>query len=119
MGEHKLMVALLILFLWAASLDAATATDDCTAVTGLVSTCAAFINFASPAPYLGSPCCEAMVSLKLLADSTYNRRLVCRCLLSFINTYNPNATAIASLPGVCGVSLGFTIDSNTDCNLNI
>ncbi|GLT35992.1 hypothetical protein SLA2020_103990 [Shorea laevis] len=113
MGEHKLTVALLM-FLWATSRAAAS---DCSTVMGLISACTAFITYGSPDPYPGSPCCDAMMSLNLLGDSTENRRLVCRCLLSLINTYNPNATAIATLPGLCGVSLGFTIDPNTDCNL--
>ncbi|KAG8390300.1 hypothetical protein BUALT_Bualt01G0069200 [Buddleja alternifolia] len=88
---------------------------DCPTVTALVSACATFVNYGSPDPMPGSPCCVAMTSLNNLADSGDNRRTVCRCLMEMITTYNPNATAIATLPGFCGVSLGFTIDPNTDC----
>ncbi|EPS60737.1 hypothetical protein M569_14063 [Genlisea aurea] len=88
---------------------------DCTTVTGLISACSTFVTYGSPDPILGSPCCSAMTSLNDLADSGDNRRTVCRCVMDMISTYNPNATAIATLPGFCGVSLGFTIDPNTDC----
>ncbi|KZV46905.1 non-specific lipid-transfer protein 14 [Dorcoceras hygrometricum] len=88
---------------------------DCTTVTSLVSACSNFVTYGSPDPIPGSPCCVAMTSLNNLADSGDNIRNVCRCLMELISTYSPNATAIATLPGFCGVSLGFTIDPNTDC----
>ncbi|XP_073291080.1 putative non-specific lipid-transfer protein 14 [Primulina huaijiensis] len=88
---------------------------DCTIVTSLVSACSSFVTYGSPDPIPGSPCCVAMTSLNNLADSGDNIRTVCRCLMELISTYSPNATAIATLPGFCGVSLGFTIDPNTDC----
>ncbi|XP_073122430.1 putative non-specific lipid-transfer protein 14 isoform X2 [Henckelia pumila] len=88
---------------------------DCTIVTSLVSACSSFVTYGSPDPIPGSPCCVAMTSLNNLADSGDNIRTVCRCLMDLITTYSPNATAIATLPGFCGVSLGFTIDPNTDC----
>ena len=94
-----------------------SAISECSAVTALVSTCSTFITYGSPDPFPGSQCCDAMVSLDLISDSIDNRRYICRCMMGVITTYNPNATAIATLPGFCGVSLGFTVDPNTDCNL--
>ncbi|KAL0452515.1 UNVERIFIED_CONTAM: putative non-specific lipid-transfer protein 14 [Sesamum latifolium] len=88
---------------------------DCATVTELVSSCSSFVTYGSPDPIPGSPCCAAMTSLNNLADSGDNRRGVCRCLMDLIAAYNHHATAIATLPGFCGVSLGFTIDPNTDC----
>ncbi|XP_073309648.1 putative non-specific lipid-transfer protein 14 [Primulina huaijiensis] len=88
---------------------------DCTTVTSLVSACSSFVTYGSPDPIPGSPCCVAMTSLNNLADSGDNIRTVCRCVMELISNYSPNATAIATLPGFCGVSLGFTIDPNTDC----
>ncbi|KAL7108423.1 hypothetical protein ACP275_06G111500 [Erythranthe tilingii] len=91
--------------------------EDCSTVTALVSTCSNFVLYGSPDPIPGSPCCTAMTSLNNLADSGVgNRRSVCRCLMDLIDTYSSNATAIATLPGFCGVSLGFVIDPNTDCD---
>ncbi|XP_059627529.1 putative non-specific lipid-transfer protein 14 [Cornus florida] len=89
---------------------------DCSTVTSLVSACAAFVTYGTPDPYPGSPCCDAMKSLNSIGYSLEERKLVCRCLMGLITTYNPNATAVATLPGFCGVFLGFTIDPNTDCN---
>ncbi|CAI9295677.1 unnamed protein product [Lactuca saligna] len=108
-----LLVALTVV-LWVATKSSATV--DCVTVTTLVSTCSAFVQYGTPDPYPGSPCCDAVASLNNLGDSEENRRSLCMCLMGVITTYNPNATAIATLPGFCGVSLGFTIDPNTDCN---
>ncbi|OMO97922.1 Plant lipid transfer protein/Par allergen [Corchorus olitorius] len=102
-------VALVMLFRGAAV--------DCITVTGLVSTCSAFITYGTPDPFPGSPCCEAVANLGLIADSTDNRRSLCICLMGLITTYTTHSTAIATLPGICGVTLGFIIDPNTDCNL--
>ena len=90
---------------------------ECSTVAALFSSCATFVTYGSPDPFPESPCCYAMKSLTVIADSVANRRFVCRCLMGLITIYNPNATAVSSLPGLCGISLGFTIDLNTDCNL--
>ncbi|GFP84776.1 putative non-specific lipid-transfer protein 14 [Phtheirospermum japonicum] len=97
------------------SRSSASAADDCGTVTALVSACSSFVTYGSPDPIPGSPCCVAMTSLNNLADSGDNRRAVCRCVMDLIANYSSNATAIATVPGFCGVSLGFTIDPNTDC----
>lgn len=89
---------------------------DCTTVTSLISACSSFITYGSPDPFPESPCCKAMASLYNLAHSADDRQSLCRCIMGLITTYNPNATVIATLPGFCGVSLGFTIDPTTDCN---
>ncbi|XP_042510056.1 putative non-specific lipid-transfer protein 14 [Macadamia integrifolia] len=92
-------------------------TSDCTTVAALLTTCSNFISYGTPDPVPGSSCCNALVSLKIMAESTRsNQKLLCRCLMGLIITYNTNATAIATMPGLCGVSIGFTIDPNTNCN---
>ncbi|XP_072959144.1 putative non-specific lipid-transfer protein 14 [Typha angustifolia] len=96
-----------------------TGSVECSTVTSLISSCSSFITYGSPEPVLGTPCCDGVASLfNIAADSTDNRRSTCSCLMGLITTYNPNATTIARIPGLCGISLGFTIDPNTDC-LNI
>ncbi|XP_019439182.1 PREDICTED: putative non-specific lipid-transfer protein 14 [Lupinus angustifolius] len=106
---------------------------ECSTVFQLFAGCSTFITYGSPDPIPGTPCCDAMSTLRVIANSAgaantnrnrnrnsnsnSNRQSVCGCLMSLINTYNPNATAIATLPGFCGISLGFTIDPNTDCTL--
>ncbi|KAH0686367.1 hypothetical protein KY284_016920 [Solanum tuberosum] len=95
----------------------APADDECSTVTSLVSACASFMNYGTLDPIPDAPCCIAMTTLSTVASSTgiQTRQSVCRCMMDLITTCNPNATAIATLPGFCGVSLGFTIDPNTDC----
>lgn len=113
--SHKRMIGVLVLLMltWLSSVSSIT---DCETVSALISSCSTFIKYGSPDPFPSSPCCDAMGSLNLIADSPNNRPLVCKCLMSLITTNNRNATAIATLPGFCGVYLGFTIDPNTDCN---
>ncbi|OMO86019.1 Plant lipid transfer protein/Par allergen [Corchorus capsularis] len=110
---HNITILVLVLVSWATSIGAAV---DCITVTGLVSTCSSFITYGTPDPFPGSPCCEAVANLGLIADSTDNRRSLCICLMALITTYTTHSTAIATLPGICGVTLGFIIDPNTDCN---
>lgn len=90
---------------------------ECSTVSQLFAACSVFIAYGSPDPIPGSPCCDAMSGLSIIANSGDNRHSVCRCLMGLIETYKPNATAIGTLPGLCGISLGFTIDPNADCNV--
>lgn len=106
------VVGVVLLLAWFANVSAAA---DCATVIDLLSACSSFVLHGYPDPYPESPCCTAISSLSRLSDSFDSRFDVCRCLMSAIATYNPNATAIATLPGFCGVSLGFTIHPNTDC----
>ncbi|KAF8008589.1 hypothetical protein BT93_K2301 [Corymbia citriodora subsp. variegata] len=96
-------------------LGAGEAAVDCATVTALVSTCSTFIAYGTPDPYPGTPCCDAMTTLNMVAEPLEDRHAVCACLMGLINAHNPNATAIATLAGFCGVSLGFSISPNTDC----
>ncbi|GAA0161715.1 hypothetical protein Leryth_017396 [Lithospermum erythrorhizon] len=110
---------LMLLTLLAASLSklafSAGETVDCSTVTALLSACSSFVNYGSPDPSPGSPCCTAMTTLYTISEAVDSKRDVCRCFMDLISTFNSNATAIATLPGFCGVSLGFIIDPNTDC----
>ncbi|XP_052181018.1 putative non-specific lipid-transfer protein 14 [Diospyros lotus] len=109
-----LLAAVLLALMWMPA--SVTAVVECTTVTALISACSNFVTYGSPDPMPGSPCCDAMVTLNSLAHSVEDRRSLCRCVMGLITIYNPNATSIATLPGFCGVSLGFTIEPNTDCN---
>ncbi|KAL4383216.1 hypothetical protein GQ457_15G001980 [Hibiscus cannabinus] len=72
------------------------------------------LRFARSLP--GSPCCEAITNLNLMTHSTDNQRSLCGCLMGLITANNSNSTAIATLPGFCGVLLGFTIEPGADCD---
>ena len=117
MGSTKALKkigVLLTLFSSAAYVNGAV---ECATVVQLLSACSTFISYGTPDPIPRTPCCDAISGLNALADSNENMQSLCRCLMDLITTYNPNATVISTLPGLCGVSLGFTLDPNTDCNL--
>ncbi|XP_020531472.1 putative non-specific lipid-transfer protein 14 [Amborella trichopoda] len=112
--DHKFWVVVALLLSSFGS--SAMAAIDCTTVTSLISACASFITNGTPEPSTGSPCCNSVMSLNNLGDSLENRRSVCTCLVNLMATYNPNVTSMANLPGLCGISLGFTMGPNTDCS---
>ncbi|XP_040382404.1 non-specific lipid-transfer protein 1-like [Oryza brachyantha] len=80
---------------------------DCGTVTSLLSGCAAFVRHGAgqlpPAP--GTPCCDGVAGLyAVAADSSDNWRAVCRCTARLVRRrHGPSASAIALLPGLCGV----------------
>ncbi|PON50834.1 Lipid transfer protein/Par allergen [Parasponia andersonii] len=115
MGKQKMiMIGVMVLLSWA---SVVSGEQECSTVAALFSSCSNFVTYGPPDPFPESPCCYAMKSLTVIAGSVANRRFVCRCLTGLISIYKPNSNALSSLPGFCGVSLGFTIDLNTDCNL--
>ncbi|KAJ7969998.1 Non-specific lipid-transfer protein [Quillaja saponaria] len=117
MGRGKALNPIGLLLLISTPSILVSAVVDCSIVTQFISACSTFITYGSPDPIPGSPCCDAIAGLNIVANTADNRQSVCGCLMNLITTYNPNATAIATLPGFCGLSLGFIIDPNTDCNL--
>ncbi|GAB2294049.1 hypothetical protein Dimus_028265 [Dionaea muscipula] len=111
------MISLMLtLVCWGNLVLVVVATVDCTTVTQMLSTCSTFITYGSPDPIPGSPCCDAVSSLNNLGNLAEDRRSVCHCFMGLVATYNPSSTALATLPGFCGVSLGFVVEPNTDCS---
>ncbi|KAG8080657.1 hypothetical protein GUJ93_ZPchr0007g3311 [Zizania palustris] len=91
---------------------------DCGTVTSLLAGCTSFVlhyDGAAPAaappqlllpllPAPGTACCDGVVILyAVAADSGDNWRAVCRCMAGFVRQHSSNASAIAMLPGLCGV----------------
>ncbi|MCD7457232.1 hypothetical protein HAX54_034569 [Datura stramonium] len=115
--EMKSVFWMVIVLVVALIIHEAGAAEECITVTALVSACASFVNYGTPDPIPGEPCCVAMTSLSNVANATgtETRQAVCKCMMDLIATYHSNSIAIATLPGFCGVSLGFTIEPNTDC----
>lgn len=110
------LLALLLVFL-ALLVESQPPLTDCSTVTALIYTCSPYITYGFPEPVPGTPCCDAMTTMNMIeAAEPADGHTVCRCLMGLITAYSPNASAIAALPGLCGVSLGFTISPTTDCN---
>ncbi|KAM0843622.1 hypothetical protein ACQ4PT_057590 [Festuca glaucescens] len=100
----------------------ASSSLDCGTVTSLLAGCAAFVRRgpgAAPLPGPGpalTPCCDGVTSLyAVAADSADNWRSVCRCMAGLVRQYWSNASAIAVLPGLCGVSPVSTAHAVTYC----
>jgi hypothetical protein len=97
----------------------ASSSLDCGTVTSLLAGCAAFVRRgprAAPLPGPGTPCCDGVTSMyAVAADSADNWRSVCRCMAGLVRQYWSNATAIAVLPGLCGVSPVSTAHAVTYC----
>uniref|UniRef100_A0A8I6Y349 Bifunctional inhibitor/plant lipid transfer protein/seed storage helical domain-containing protein n=1 Tax=Hordeum vulgare subsp. vulgare TaxID=112509 RepID=A0A8I6Y349_HORVV len=81
---------------------------DCGTVTSLLTGCAAFVRRgpgAAPLPAPGTACCDGVDGLyAVAADSPENWRSVCRCMAGLVRQNWSNASAIALLPALCGVS---------------
>ncbi|XP_057424046.1 putative non-specific lipid-transfer protein 14 [Lotus japonicus] len=118
MGSYRAWRIIGVLMLLSLGALSGTPLRECPTVTQLFTACSYYISYGSPDPMPGSPCCDIVSRLNIIANSGgNNKQYVCRCLMGLMETHSPNATAIATLPGFCGVSLGFTIDPNTDCTL--
>ncbi|KAI5670124.1 hypothetical protein M9H77_10488 [Catharanthus roseus] len=115
MESHNNIVLIIMVVMSSSRFAKTEGRVDCSTVTAFISACTTFIAHGFPDPYPESPCCVAISSLNNFSDSPENRRDICRCLMDMIANHSSNATAIATLPGFCGVSLGFGIDANTDC----
>ncbi|KAI3519502.1 hypothetical protein L1887_08676 [Cichorium endivia] len=91
-------------------------TVDCITVAALVSTCSEFVNNGTIYPYLGSRCCKAMTTLGYFAYNDIDRHSLCFCFVGVISTYSSDAASVfGTLPGICGISLGFLTDPATEC----
>uniref|UniRef100_A0A0E0AJC1 Bifunctional inhibitor/plant lipid transfer protein/seed storage helical domain-containing protein n=1 Tax=Oryza glumipatula TaxID=40148 RepID=A0A0E0AJC1_9ORYZ len=95
----------------------------CGTVTSLLSGCAAFVRWrggggGAQLPSPGTPCCDGVAGLyAVAADSADNWRAVCRCMARLVRRHSSNASAIALLPGVCGVVSPWTFTAgNTNSN---
>lgn len=113
------IVDVLLIIVSCATWTIEATTVDCPTVTQMLNTCSVFISYGSPDPLPDSPCCNAVLGLSNISDSGENRQSICKCIMGLIAAYSPDATSIATLPGFCGVSLGFTIDPNTNCDILI
>nr|GEU99970.1 non-specific lipid-transfer protein 8-like [Tanacetum cinerariifolium] len=86
---------------------------SCSTVIQDVSPCVSYLRSGSGMP--PSACCTGAKALAAAANTTPDRRTACSCLQSASRSLNPNPALAKSLPGNCGISLGFAISPNVDC----
>ncbi|XP_071691052.1 non-specific lipid-transfer protein 1-like [Rutidosis leptorrhynchoides] len=103
-----IIVSLLLLFV-----PNSNAAITCATVIKDVGPCVNYLKNGSGAPPPG--CCSGAKALAATASTTADRRAACACLKSASQRLNPNPELAQSLPGKCGINLGFTISSSVDC----
>ncbi|PWA94797.1 Bifunctional inhibitor/plant lipid transfer protein/seed storage helical domain-containing protein [Artemisia annua] len=86
---------------------------SCSTVIKDVSPCVSYLKSGSGMP--PSACCTGAKALAAAASTTADRQTACGCLKSASKSLNANPSLAKSLPGNCGISLGFTISPNVDC----
>ncbi|EPS66894.1 hypothetical protein M569_07878 [Genlisea aurea] len=96
-----------------AALAILSAAIDCNDVTNALYPCFNYvINGGTPPPQ----CCSSVSALKQSAATTADRQTVCNCLQQLAGQASPSMMSNAGkLPGMCGVNIGFTISTSTNC----
>lgn len=115
------VAAMAVVACFAATSSSSSSQLHCGTVTSLLSGCAAFVRGhggGAQLPSPGTPCCDGVAGLyAVAADSADNWRAVCRCMARLVRRHSSNASAIALLPGVCGVVSPWTFAAgNTNSN---
>ncbi|KAL7143589.1 hypothetical protein ABFS83_08G202100 [Erythranthe nasuta] len=88
---------------------------SCFDISPVVMQCASFALGAVSQPSGG--CCNEVSRLNGMASSTDDKRLLCNCFKSLAPQYpNVKDSNLNAIPQNCGVSLSFSVSSNTDCN---
>lgn len=113
-------VALLAVFtvlvaLAAADKASAAAPVTCGYVTSTIAPCMPYATMREAAP--SARCCSGVRSLNGRASTPADRRAACGCLKDLAGSSNGiNMGNAASIPRICGVTVGFPISSTVDCS---
>ncbi|KAL4561521.1 hypothetical protein LXL04_033688 [Taraxacum kok-saghyz] len=110
-GSTQAAVTILSLILFFMSSSDAVLT--CNTVMKDVVPCVSYLRSGSGMP--PPACCSGAKALAAAASTTADRQAACNCLKSASQSINPNLGLAKSLPGNCGISLGFTISPSVDC----
>ncbi|KAL8204417.1 hypothetical protein R6Q57_010040 [Mikania cordata] len=102
------IVSLLILLV-----PSSNAIISCGTVIQDLTPCVSYLRSGSGKP--PPACCSGAKALVAAASATADKRAACSCLQMASRSLNPNPTLAKSLPGKCGINLGFTISPNVDC----
>ncbi|KAL8262511.1 hypothetical protein R6Q59_023860 [Mikania micrantha] len=102
------IVSLLILYV-----PSSNAVISCATVIQDLTPCVGYLRSGSGKP--PPACCSGAKALAAAATATADKQAACSCLQMASRSLNPNPTLAKSLPGKCGINLGFTISPNVDC----
>ncbi|XP_071721326.1 non-specific lipid-transfer protein 8-like [Rutidosis leptorrhynchoides] len=114
-GSYQLATLLVIatISLLVVFVPSSNAAITCGTVIQDVAPCVSYLRSGGGMPPPG--CCSGAKALAAAASTTADRQAACQCLKSASQRLNPNPSLAQSLPGKCGINLGFTISSSVDC----
>ncbi|KAL5714702.1 hypothetical protein ACHQM5_016626 [Ranunculus cassubicifolius] len=101
------MMAIACMVVFAPHTEALT----CGQVASSLSSCIPYLRSGGAVP---PPCCGGVRSLNSAAKSTADRQAACACLKQLGKSVNQGNAA--SLPGKCGVKIGYPISQSVDCS---
>ncbi|CAD6270635.1 unnamed protein product [Miscanthus lutarioriparius] len=116
-SSRKTVVALAVVVVAAAALLASSvsAAITCGQVGSSLAPCIPYAT--GKATALPASCCTGVRNLNSAARTSSDRQAACRCLKTLANSVKSvNMGTVATIPGKCGVSVGFPISMSTDCN---
>ncbi|KAK9048050.1 hypothetical protein SSX86_023036 [Deinandra increscens subsp. villosa] len=109
----SLLLVITILSLLILNIPPSGAAITCSTVIKDVAPCVSYLRSGSGMP--PSACCTGAKALAAAASATADKQTACGCLKSASKSLNPNPGLAKSLPGNCGINLGFTISPTVDC----
>ncbi|GLJ47362.1 hypothetical protein SUGI_0999660 [Cryptomeria japonica] len=87
---------------------------SCSTVTSDLSPCLSYVTGGSSQPSGG--CCSGVRTLNAAASTTPDRRAACSCIKTIANSAPGfRWDRAGSLPGQCGVNVGFPITPSVNC----
>ncbi|KAI3511161.1 hypothetical protein L1887_18305 [Cichorium endivia] len=107
------LIAVTIVSLFLLFIPSSDGVLTCSTVIQDVAPCVSYLRSGSGMP--PPACCSGAKALAAAASTTADRQAACKCLKSASQSLNPNPVLAKSLPGNCGISLGFTISPSVDC----
>ncbi|KAL5731309.1 lipid-transfer protein [Ranunculus cassubicifolius] len=107
-------ITILVITLMVVSAPYASEAITCGQATVSVVPCIGYLRSGGAPP---PACCSGVKSLNSAAKTTPDRRTVCSCIKTLTKSIpGINGGMVSSLPGKCGVNLGFPISLNMDCS---
>ncbi|KAL7615541.1 hypothetical protein Lser_V15G03283 [Lactuca serriola] len=107
------LIAITIGSMFLLFLSSSDAVITCSTVIQDLAPCVSYLRSGSGMP--PPACCSGAKALATAASTTADKQAACKCLKSASQSITPNPGLAKSLPGNCGISLGFTISPSVDC----
>ncbi|XP_076893467.1 non-specific lipid-transfer protein 8-like [Bidens hawaiensis] len=112
-SKVSLLLVVTIFSLAMLSVPSSDAAITCSTVIKDLQPCVNYLKSGSGMP--PPACCSGAKALVAATTATDDKRAACTCLQKVSGSINPNPALAKSLPGNCGISLGFTISTSVDC----